>query len=283
MKKAFSFISFLFICLISFDGYSQKALPKGSLFIIGGGARSQKLITKMIETANFLPNDYIVVLPMASKEPDTAFKYIDLQFKAATDKKVINLDFDSSSINNPDKLSLLYSAKLIYIPGGDQSRFMKVVLHTKVYDAIRFAYQNGSTIAGTSAGAAVMSKYMITGKQLKDTIYKETFNKLWKNNIEFQEGLGLLDSTIIEQHFIKRSRYNRLLSALDANPTFDCIGIDESTALIVNQKTASVAGESQVIRFSNMETDGLTKDDKLIKFKDVKMSLYTNGDKFVIK
>ncbi|OAQ38998.1 cyanophycinase [Pedobacter psychrophilus] len=270
--------------MISFDGYSQKQSPKGSLFIIGGGIRSQKLINKMIETANFLPNDYIVVLPMATQEPDTAFKYIDLQFKAATDKKVINLDFDSISVNDSQKLSLLYSAKLIYIPGGDQNRFMNVVLNTKVYDAIHFAYQNGSTIAGTSAGAAVMSKYMITGKQLQgDTTYKETFNKLWKNNTEFQEGLGLLDSVIIDQHFIKRSRYNRLISALEAKPNFDCIGIDESTALIVHQNTASISGESQVIKFSNMETDGLTGDEKLIKFKDVKMSIYTNGDKFVIK
>lgn len=284
LKKALSFISFILISSISINGYAQNPLPKGSLFIIGGGVRSQKLINKMIETATFLPNDYIVVLPMASDEPDSSFKYIDLQFKAATDKKVIKLDFDSISVNDPEKLSLLYSAKLIYIPGGDQNRFMKAILHTKVYDAIHFAYQNGSTIAGTSAGAAVMSKYMITGKQLQgDTTYKETFDKLWKNNIEFKEGLGLLDSVIIDQHFIKRSRYNRLLSALEAKPNFDCIGIDESTALIIYQNTASVAGESQVIKFSNMETDGLTGDDKLIKFKDVKMSLFTNGDKFVIK
>jgi cyanophycinase len=284
LKKVFSSFSFLIILLISIHGYAQKPLPKGNLFIIGGGISSQKLISKMINTANFLPNDYIVVLPMASEEPDTAFKYIHLQFKAATDKKVIKLDFDSSSVNDPEKLSLLYSAKLIYIPGGDQNRFMKVVLNTKVYDAIHFAYQNGSTIAGTSAGAAVMSKYMITGKQLQgDTTYKETFDKLWKNNIEFQEGLGLLDSVIIDQHFIKKSRYNRLLSALEAKPNFDCIGIDESTALIIYQKTASVAGESQVIKFSEMQTDGLIGDDKLIKFKDVKMSLFINGDKFVIK
>ncbi|MBC7654005.1 MAG: Type 1 glutamine amidotransferase-like domain-containing protein, partial [Oligoflexus sp.] len=112
---------------------------------------------------------------------------------------------------------------------------------------------------------------------------KETFDKLWKNNIEFQEGLGLLDSVIIDQHYIKKSRYNRLLSALEAKPNFDCIGIDESTALIIHQKTASVAGESQVIKFSEMQTDGLIGDNKLIKFKDVKMSLFINGDKFVIK
>ena len=125
---------------------------------------------------------------------------------------------------------------------------------------------------------------MITGKQLKgDTTYQATFDKLWKSNIEFQEGLGLLDSVIIDQHFIKRSRYNRLLSALEAKPNLECIGIDESTALIVHGKMASVAGESQIIRFSNMQKDGLVKNPDLIKFKDVQMSLFTTGDSFVLK
>ncbi len=54
---------------------------------------------------------------------------------------------------------------------------MNIVLHTPVYDAIHTAYANGITIAGTSAGAAVMSEKMITGKELTDTSYNATFKK----------------------------------------------------------------------------------------------------------
>lgn len=266
------------------NGYTQTALPKGSLFIIGGGNRSSELVKELVKTAHFLPKDYVVVLPMASEEPDTAFKYINLQLKAATDKIIIQLNFDSLSVNDPTKLKLLACAKLIYIPGGDQNRFMKVVLHTKVYDAIHKAYQNGSTIAGTSAGAAVMSKYMITGKQLKgDTAYRATFEKLWKDNIQFEEGLGLLDSVIIDQHFVKRSRYNRLLSALDAKPSFDCIGIDEATALVIHQNHATVQGYSQILKFSNMDTKSITPSARLIKFKSINFSVFSAGDTFTIK
>jgi cyanophycinase len=37
-----------------------------------------------------------------------------------------------------------------YITGGDQSRFMNIVLHTPIQQAIETAYKNGATVAGTS-------------------------------------------------------------------------------------------------------------------------------------
>jgi cyanophycinase len=177
----------------------------------------------------------------------------------------------------------LKSAKLIFITGGDQNRFMRAVINTPVFTAIHQAYANGSTIAGTSAGAAVMSKYMITGKQkLGDTTYKETFDKLLNKNIEFEEGLGLLKFVIIDQHFIKRSRYNRLLSALDAYPTFDCIGIDEGTAIIVHKKKARVVGVSQVLKFSEPKNLRKTTSGH-VKITDLSFSIFTIGDTFKIR
>ena len=58
------------------------------------------------------------------------------------------------------------NARLIYLGGGDQSRFMNIALHTSIQTAIQTAYKNGATVAGTSAGAAMMAHYMITGNQL---------------------------------------------------------------------------------------------------------------------
>jgi cyanophycinase len=159
---------------------------------------------------------------------------------------------------------------------------MKAVLNTPVYAAIHKAYQNGSTIAGTSAGAAVMSKYMITGVQLKDSKYKETFDKLWSENIEFSEGLGLLEHTIIDQHFLKRNRYNRIISALAAKPGYMGVGIDESTAIIVKGDKATVAGDSQVLRFISPD-NAQTTASGLLKFKHIDLGIYTAGDVIDIK
>lgn len=279
MKKLFLLVFFAGLTLIV---NAQSKSPKGSLFIIGGGNRSDALMKEMMNTAGLKANDYIIVLPMASEIPDSGFKSIAAQLKKLDNKTIKNFNFSKHDVNDKKWIDSLAGAKLIYILGGDQSRFMKSVLNTPVYSAIHKAYQNGSTIAGTSAGAAVMSKYMITGKQLLDTVYKETFNKLWDKNIEFAEGMGLLENTIIDQHFLKRNRYNRLISALTAHPDLVCVGIDESTAIIVHGNKATVAGDSQVIRMANPKD--LKKTDKgLLKFTQAEFGIFTAGDVIDIK
>jgi cyanophycinase len=263
----------------SFVGAAQKRLttPKGKLFIIGGGDRSDMLVKKLLATASLDQHDYIAILPMCSAEPDTSYYYIKKDLEKFCSNMIANLNFTAGKVNNKQWLDSVQHAKLIFITGGDQVRFMKVVLHTPVYDAIHKAYENGATIAGTSAGAAVMSKEMVTGNQLLDTAYHETFNKVWANNIEFKEGLGLIDSIIIDQHFIKRSRYNRMLSALAQFPSYTCIGIDEGTAIIVDNKKISVAGVSQVVVMKHPEGMKITAVG-LIEFSNLQESIYTDGD-----
>jgi len=273
----------LFLSLILIiSSFLLKAQNKGSLFIIGGGNRSDELMQKMLQTADLKSTDYIVVLPMASEVPDVGFETLSKQLKKLDNRTIRNFNFAKHDVNDKKWTDSLAHAKLIYILGGDQSRFMDVVLNTPVYDAIHKAYKSGSTIAGTSAGAAVMSKYMITGKQLLDTVYKETFNKLWNKNIEFSKGMGLLENTIIDQHFLKRNRYNRLISALAAHPNMVGIGIDESTAIIIHGSKATVTGESQVIRIANPQN--LKSTDKgLLKFSKAEFGIFTTGDVIDIK
>jgi len=276
MRKVF--LSLIFIA----TAFLSNAQNKGSLFIIGGGNRSDDLMKKMLQTAKLGPKDYIVVLPMSSEAPDAGFDFFAKQIIKLDNRVIRNFNFAKHDVNDKIWTDSLANAKLIYILGGDQSRFMNVVLNTPVYDAIHKAYKNGSTIAGTSAGAAVMSKYMITGKQLLDTVYKETFNKLWDKNIEFSKGMGLLENTIIDQHFLKRNRYNRLISALAAYPNMVGVGIDESTAIIVNGSKATVVGESQVIRIANPQNLKYT-DKGLLKFSKAEFGIFTEGDVIDIK
>ncbi len=269
-------LSFL-ICLHAF---SQ---AKGNLFIIGGGHKSVALMQQLISTAHLNSNDYIVFLPMATEEPDTSYFYIKQDFATVCNNKVVSFNFTKNDINKSTWIDSLKKAGLIYIGGGDQSRFMNIVLHTPVQTAIQQAYKNGSTVAGTSAGAAIISHYMISGNQLLgDTTYESTFPKLLNDNIEIKEGLSLLDSAIIDMHFITRSRYNRLLTAIAKYPTLPCIGIDEGTAIIVHNNIVKVAGASQIIVFSNPQNLQVTNKG-YIKFNDVKMSVYTDGDEFSLR
>jgi len=269
-------------CIIKLAA-SLHAQPKGKLFIIGGGDRTVGLMKSLLVTANLGKNDYVAVLPMSSSEPDTSFFYFKDDIDKLCTNTIANLNFTADKVSNKQWLDSLRHAKLIFICGGDQSRFMKVVLHTPVYNAIHDAYNNGATVSGTSAGAAVMNKYMITGNELLgDTTYHETYRKIVNGNMEITEGLGMVDSAIIDQHFIKRSRYNRLISALAKYPTFPCIGIDESTAIIIEGKKITVAGESQVIVFTNPQ--GLDQTSKgQVKWKNVNMAILTAGDVFDLR
>lgn len=255
---------------------------KGKLFIIGGGDRTPALMQAMMQAAQLEPADYIAILPMSGENPDTSFYYINADLKAYCSNPVVNLNFTKETAAISSRLDSLKRAKLIFITGGDQSRFMSVVSGTPVYDAIHAAYANGATIAGTSAGAAVMSRHMVTGNQLRgDTTYHSTFDRIWDNNIEFSQGLGLLGNVIIDQHFVVRSRYNRMISALASYPTYTCIGIDESTAIIVSGNTVRVAGESQVLVMKSPEQ--MSTANGLIKFKDVQFAIYTPGDSFMLE
>jgi cyanophycinase len=277
----------LFLCisvgnaLLNANAQAPNTMPAGKLFIIGGGDRSPQLMKKMIATAALGSKDYVVVLPMSGSEPDTSFYYFKADFQPVCNAPLVNFNFTKDKVNDKNWLDSLKYARLIFITGGDQERFMNIVLNTPVYDAIHTAYYNGSTVAGTSAGAAVMSEKMITGKELTDTSYSATFKKIHTNNIHIAKGLGLLTNVVIDQHFIVRSRYNRILTAIASFPGYTCIGIDEATAIVIAGNKITVTGESQVVVIQKPRGVQITPGG-LIKMKSVQLSIYTAGDVFFI-
>lgn len=281
LPKNYFKIIFIFV-LFLFSTSIQAQNPKGKLFIIGGGNRSDALMTQLISISDLEKKDFVVVLPMSSEEPDSAYIYFKEQFQKLTPHPIIMMNFDKNTANNKTLTDSLQKAKLIFISGGDQTRFMNVVHNTPIYTAIHKAYQNGSTIAGTSAGAAVMSEKMITGNQKLEKEYSGTFDNIRYDNLETTEGLGLITNAIIDQHFLKRSRYNRLISAMVEFPNLTGIGIDESTAIIVYNNEIEVAGESEVIVLKNPKGVQKTKNN-LISIKGLDMSIYNAGQKFKVK
>mgnify|MGYP003398593733 FL=1 len=68
----------------------EKNLPKGNLFIIGGGNRSDALMLDLLKTAQLSDKDYIVVLPMSGAEPDTSFFYFKKQVETLCRNTIAN-------------------------------------------------------------------------------------------------------------------------------------------------------------------------------------------------
>jgi len=285
MKKAYSILLFnLFIVALGACSKTETASKSeptysgGKLFIIGGGSRPASLINSMIDESGLREGGYALVLPMATTLPDRAIESGKKQFTDNGISAVGAINFIEGETPTEAQLDSVRNAKLIYIPGGSQNRFMGVVAGTEIEKAIWESFNKGNMIAGTSAGAAVMSEKMITGTQLLRPD-DSGFKVIEQGNTDLADGLGFIKNAIIDQHFVVRSRFNRLLSLTMENPNLKCIGIDESTAIVVSGDKVKVVGLSQVLVFDVQGKNPNLQGTKL-GAKDINLSIYLDGDEF---
>lgn len=279
MFKKFILVTFIF-AIVSVPTFSQNS--QGRLFIIGGGARPASLLNAMIDEAGLKNGGYAVVLPMSSSQTAAAIESGIKQLAELGISDVFGFDFNKGVAPSQTKIDSLANAKLIYISGGSQSRFMAVVEGTAIEKAIWSCFNNGGTIAGTSAGAAAMSEKMINGVQALYPDADSGFRVIEKGNTALAKGLGLIKTAIIDQHFVKRSRHNRLMTLAMEYPQLKCIGIDESTAIVVKGNQARVVGLSQVLVYDGSKGESNVQGNK-IGMKGIQLNIYLDGDTFSLK
>jgi cyanophycinase len=176
----------------------------------------------------------VVVLPQASEEADTG-DVVSEQWRKAGAQTVAALALDDLVAAR----KAIEAASLIWFTGGDQVKLMKALEGTGIPDAIARRYRDGAVVGGKSAGAAVMSAIMLTGDA--------DLQSLTVGATKTLPGLGLWPGVIVDQHFLKRQRQNRLLSLVLEHPALVGVGIDEDTAVIVSGSRFEVIGESSVV------------------------------------
>jgi cyanophycinase len=270
----------IFLCL------SAELLPagKGHLLIIGGGRRDNYLMEKFIELAGG-KNSKIIVIPMASSVPIETAEYQVNELKRLGCPNTEYINCTREDADNDSNITKLNGVSGIFFSGGDQSKLTKALMGTKLLEKIKSIYSHGGVIGGTSAGAAVMSKVMITGDELINKDSTNIFTVIKKGNVKVSEGFGFIKSAIIDQHFITRKRLNRLIEVVLENPKLIGIGIDESTAIIVNpDDTFDVLGENTVIVFDAQDSKNITTDKNgNLSADNILMHLLKSGDKFSLK
>ena len=213
----------------------------GKLMIIGGAEDKKgecRILRRFLQEAGGR-DSRITVLTAATEYPQqvgTEYKGI---FQALGAKQVDILDVSNRSQANLEGLSQQLShASGVFFTGGDQLRITGLLGGTLLGRTLHDLYHRGVMVAGTSAGASVMSDTMIVGGE-SGTPKKET--------IAMAPGLGLLRAIVIDQHFAQRGRVGRLLSAIAQNPYVLGIGIDEDTAILVGSDAEfSVMGSQTV-------------------------------------
>jgi cyanophycinase len=269
------------LLLIIFLFTSAFPQTKGHLVIIGGGERTEPIMQKIVNLAGGTESKYIII-PNASSEPEETGKYHADEFRNLGCRNVEYLIADSLNVNDDKTLKKFDNVKCIFFSGGDQTRLTQYLLNSKMLEKINEIYQAGGVVSGTSAGAAVMSKIMITGDELLNKDSTVAFNTIIAGNIKHTEGFGFLQNEIIDQHFIKRKRNNRLLSLVLEYPEKLGIGIDESTAVIIYpDDILEVLGESQVLVFDASNSSKVkTNENNQLSASGVILSILVSGQKF---
>jgi cyanophycinase len=234
---------------------SDSGGPGGTLLIVGGGPIPTAVLERFVALAGGPGKARIVIFPMASEYPDAGVELAETFTKmgASAERRVLTREQAGAEA----AAQALSDVTGIWFGGGDQSRLTAALLDTPVEAAIAARYRAGAVVGGTSAGAAVMSTPMITGDEKRpggDRPPEKDSGDAWmtiaRENVVTTRGFALLPGAIVDQHFVRRRRQNRLLSLVLEKPTLVGVGIDESTALEVGPDGVwRVLGDSVAVVF----------------------------------
>ncbi len=209
-------------------------MPEGALILAGGGEAPPEIPQTIVRIAQSAP---IVVLAHTQQAIGEGAQRSAEFLRQHGAQKVYAPDTTDPEILLP----LLKEARAVWIPGGDQNRFMeRLGSHKLLIQAIREVYERGGVVGGTSAGASLMGALMPTGEQSSEM-------PLTRGGCTLAPALGLLPKAIVDQHFLKRQRVLRLLCALIENPHLVGIGIDENGWALVQNRTLSVQAGQVVV------------------------------------
>lgn len=233
MRARASFAALIALIVVAVTpAFTAQSLP-GPLVVVGGGTTNDAIVAATLKLAGG-PNAVVAVLPQSSAVADAGESSVKM-WLAAGAKSAAIVRFEPRD----QARAALEQATLIWMPGGDQNRFMSAISGTGLDDVIRDRHRAGVVVGGTSAGAAVLSEAMITGDA--------DLQSLTAGKTTLAKGLGLWPGAIVDQHFLRRQRMNRLLSAVLDRPALVGVGIDESTAVVVRGDALEVIGRSAVV------------------------------------
>jgi cyanophycinase len=215
-----------------------KGPEHGALVIVGGGKVGNDIMTRMFDLAGG-KDVPLVVIPTASGADDypadwpglrmfKTFGATNITLLHTKDRKVA----DSEAFVRP-----LTTAKLVWFVGGRQWRLVDSYAHTRTQREVERVLERGGVVAGSSAGASILSSYMVRGARENNYIMMAP---------GYEEGFGLIKGVAIDQHMLTRNRQDDLEQVVAKHPDVLGIGIDESTAIIVQGQQFEIVGASKV-------------------------------------
>lgn len=219
------------------------------LMLVGGGKYPTEGISQFVSWAGGA-NANLLIISWATESPQGALERISASlapFNPACIEPAPS--FEAMAESKAVFLEQLHRASGVFFTGGDQNRIMQVLADSELISAVRNKAKSGVPFAGSSAGTAIMSRMMFTGGG--------DFTTIGASAVDLKPGLGLLPGVIVDTHFLKRQRENRLFSALEAVVEPIAIGIDQDAALAIEDgHLATVMGATKVMVVIRTQTAG---------------------------
>jgi cyanophycinase len=251
-----------------------------TLIIIGGHEDRSNNKIILGEVARRVGSGKLVVTTVAmANNTEQLFETYERAFRSLGVQHLYNLEINTrDEATVPSKLKILDDAAGVFFTGGDQLKITSQIGDTPIFKRIREIYDDGGVIAGTSAGAAVMSETMLVegGDENSHVIGA---------SVRMAPGLGLIGGVIIDQHFMERGRFGRLIGAVAQNPKNLGIGIDEQTAIVMERGNGFYvlgSGGVYVIDGTEVTYSNVAEEDakKTLSIYNVRMHMLSQGDRF---
>ena len=255
---------------------------KGCLIIIGGhedrDPKGDRAILR--EVARHVRGGKLVLATVASHQPEGYYDEYERAFADLDVGELVELYVnDRCEAGDREKLQVLDEAAGVFFSGGDQLRITSQIGDTGIEAKVRAIYERGGVVAGTSAGASVMSETMLVKGASKET------HRI--GDLHMAPGMGLVRDVIIDQHFAERGRFGRLLGAVAHNPRVLGMGIDEDTAAVVEGERFRVIGSGAVyvvdgadISYSNIAE---ASPEQALSMHNMRVHVLSDGDGFHLK
>ncbi len=262
---------------------NHQAATKNAILVIGGAEDKVhgKEILQTFFNRSGGADGIIGIIPCASREPTLiGERYLQI-FQNMGAKYVRVFDVrDRDEGSNTSYLDFAEECTGVFMTGGDQLRLCGLLAETPLMNRIiERAQRKEISLAGTSAGAAVMGHHMIAGGSSGEFPNRAL--------VDMAMGFSIIPEVLVDQHFYARNRLARLLSAISAYPHLLGVGIDEDTcAMFTSDDAIQVIGRGTVTILNAQELSHTNQQQAYgsepLSLHNLKLHILVHGDRYYL-
>ncbi len=204
----------------------------GALLLSGGGRTAGAVVAEAARLTAGAPAR-VVIVPGQTNRADAGRAEAETWRKAGfSDVEILD------AADAARAAAQLDAATFVWLAGGEPAATIRRLADSGLAARIRARFDAGALVGGTNAGASATAELMIVGGDESE---------MQQRRVETVGGLGLWRGVIVDEHFVAKKQFNRLMAAVLDHPQFVGVGIDEDTGVVVENGTLRVVGENNVV------------------------------------